>query len=66
MSGGFQFPERLQAAIALRLAARVVESELLTQELGQIAAVDELASIQQLGNICNSSSLRQRPLDLVL
>ena len=57
MSGGFQFPERLQAAIVSSLATRAVESELLTQELGQFAAVDELASIQQLGNIGNGSRL---------
>ena len=59
MAGCFQFPQRLQAAIALGVAARVVEVELLAQEIGQLGPVDELA-------IGNGRGLREGPLDLVL
>ena len=45
-------PQRLQAAIALRVAARVVEPQLLAQEIGQLGPVDEFAAvIQQAGDI---------------
>ena len=61
------FPQRLQAAIALGVAARVVEVEFLAQEIGQLGPVDELAAvIQQPGDIRNARRLRQSPLDLVL
>lgn len=67
MAGCFQFPQRLHAAIALCVAARVVEPELLAQEIGQLGPVDELAAvIQQPGDIRDGGRLRQRPLDLVL
>ena len=59
VAGCFQFPQRLQAAIALGVAARVVEVELLAQEIGQLGPVDELA-------IGNGRGLREGPLDLVL
>ena len=63
----FQFPQRLQAAIALRVATRNVEVEFLAQEIGQLGPVDELAAvIEQPGNIRNGRRLRKRPLDLVL
>lgn len=66
VAGRFQFPQRLQAAIELCLTARVVEPAFLAQEIRQLAAVDELATIQQFGDIRNGSRLRQRPLDLAL
>ena len=59
VAGCFQFPQRLQAAIALRMAARVVEAELLAQEIGQLRPVDELA-------IGDGRRLREGPFDLVL
>ena len=60
-------PARLQAAVALRVATRVVEVEFLAQEIGQLGPVDELAAvIQKPGDIRNGRRLRQRPLDLVL
>ena len=59
VAGCFQFPQRLQAAIALGVAARVVEVDLLAQEIGQLGPVDELA-------IGNGRGLREGPLDLVL
>ena len=63
----FQFPQRLQAAMALGVAARVVEVEFLAQEIGQLGPVDELAAVsQQPGDIGNGRRLRQSPLDLVL
>ena len=66
-AGCFQFPQRLQAAIALRLAARVVKLELFAPEIGQLRPADELAiASQQPGNIGNGRGLRERPLDLVL
>ena len=67
MAGCIQFPQRLQAAIALCVAARVVEVEFLAQEIGQLGPVDELAAVnEQPGDIRNGGRLRQRPLDLVL
>src|ERR1017187_8654271 len=49
------------------MAAHIVKPELLAQEIGQRASVNELAAvIQQPGDIRNGRRLRQRPLDLVL
>src|ERR1039457_3993832 len=49
------------------MAAHIVKPELLAQEIGQRASVNELAAvIQQPGDIRNGRGLRQRPLDLVL
>ena len=67
MAGCFQFPQRLQAAMALGLAARVVEVEFLAQEISQLGPVDELAAVmEQTGDIGDRRRLRKRPLDLVL
>src|ERR1022692_3389919 len=49
------------------MAAHIVKPELLAQEIGQRASVNELAAVfQQPGDIRNGRRLRQRPLDLVL
>ena len=67
VAGCFQFPQRLRAAITLGEAARVVEVELLAQEIGQLGPVDELAiGNHQPGDIENGRGLREGPLDLVL
>jgi len=66
VAGHFQLPQRLDATGTLLLAANVVEPEVFAQELGQLAAVNELVGIQQPGDILDGSRLRQRPFDLVL
>jgi len=42
----------------LCVAARVLEPALLANKIGQLAAVDELAAIQQSGNIGNGKRCR--------
>ena len=57
VAGRFQLSQRFQATVALLLAASVVEPELLAQEIGQLASMNELVDIQQPGDILNGCRL---------
>ena len=58
----FQFPQRLQATIALGVAARVVKVNFLTEEIGQLGPVDEFAAvIQPPGDIGRSQEAAKAP-----
>ncbi len=61
-----QFSKRFQAPAPLSTATGIKKPELRAHRLGQLTAVKELVTFEQLANVFYVRRLRQRPLNLVL